>query len=171
MKNEKLVRYECVSGGNVIDMRKYKTAEEFIKGQGEPVYHGSPHKKINKFVAKREKGNLKGVSFTKDYDLALSYAEGDRQKITTAYLDVKNIMTEEKFQIQIADKGMRDDWHKIVKKKGYDAVRFSSREEGDTIIVLNPTQIKTHSQLTDIWNKAQAKPTAVEKPAVKEPLT
>ena len=41
---------------------------------------------------------------------------------------------------------------KRLKAEGYDAIKSS---DGKQLLVLDPSQIKTKSQLIDIWNKAQ----------------
>ena len=172
---------------------KYKSAEEFVKAQGTPVYHGT-QAKFNKFDSKfatdaeGRKLNLgwgKGnFYFTTKKGEALKYATRERSpeiaklypkgepNVIEAFIDIKK-----PFDIEIGKNaerwrkvrdgywtdGVSDfNYHKIqkgktkaeafveqLKKEGYDGII-----DGQEVTAFSENSIKTKSQLTDIWNKA-----------------
>ena len=157
---------EVVSGGNppLQEARKYKSAEEFVKGQGEPLYHGTSAKEFDKFS---------GINyFTKDAKEAEGFARGvhlggatggKTRVIETRYpmKKVKNIddvvqdaLMNGDIDVEIAKQ------LKIAQKEGYDTLSFthpSSYTNGEfrAYVPIDNQSIKTKSQLTDIWKKAR----------------
>jgi UDP-2,3-diacylglucosamine pyrophosphatase LpxH len=118
-------------------------------------------------VSDWRKGEWKqeGIFLTPDKKYAKTFA-GKTGKITNAFADVKNTF-------KIKNKGIGEIYnidtindaliegpenHKtfinMLKKKGYDSLESY---DGKQLLVFNPDQIKTKSQLTDIWNKANKK--------------
>ena len=47
-----------------------------------------------------------------------------------------------------------EDMGDVLKKKGFDGIEYTHADGSIEYVVFNPSQIKTKSQLTDIWNKA-----------------
>ncbi len=145
------------------EAKKYKSAEEFVKAQGKPLMHGGPEA-INEFMNAGKRG-VGGVYLTPDTTMAKIFA-GKEGKITDAFVKPKKVFKIQKGSDQYAGSGgMGDDIlieapHnypyeiKRLKAEGYDAIRSS---DGKQLLVLDPSQIKTKSQLTDIWKKANGK--------------
>ena len=155
--------------------RNYKTVEEFVKAQGTPVYHGTDAK-FNEFslkdFGKTDEGFLgRGVYMTADKANAKQYGKN----IVESFVDLKNPyvyddaylfggfnpakiardlgLPENATSKQITDK---------LKSMGHDGVIVNEITDVGVIpkaevVVFNPSQIKTRSQLTDIWKKANAK--------------
>lgn len=76
------------------EARKYRSAEEFVKAQGTPVYHGSSSE-ITEFEIRNPRRELdpgdygRGVYFAPDKKIAKSYGD----KITEAFVDLANPYT------------------------------------------------------------------------------
>lgn len=166
------------------EVKKYKSADEFVKAQGTPVYHGTKIEnvssieksglKVGQNILKEERGM---VWVSEKVDGAKTYGDSvvelnipknskiiNRQtKLTQQQADILSkysyykIKAGETFDNAI-EKIVRTDSPKIktpenviqtaLKDLGYDGVR-----DGNNLL-LNPEQIKTKSQLTNIWNKA-----------------
>jgi len=152
------------------EAKKYKSADDFIKAQGTPVYHGTKGDSFG--------GNV--VYFTPDRQQALDFgrvrspfatAEGvgglnKKLKVIDTYVSpdarIKNVPFEP------------GDHSSMIKARndGYDGVRYQElkisgkgSETSDTIAIFNKNKIKTKSQLKEIWEKAQEK---VESPLIQE---
>ncbi len=147
------------------EARKYKTAEEFVDAQGKPVYHGT-NKEIKRFKISSSGDLGEGAYFTPDKYAAQRFAwrkaynQGGKQKIYEVYLYYNKPL---KLGIGIDGEKALEFYRnrnyqaitKLAKENGYDAViREGIGDIGDEIAVFSPKQIKTKSQLTDIWNKA-----------------
>ena len=167
------------------EAKKYKTAEEFIKAQGTPVYHGTNY--ANARMIQKEginpenagaiqdwmKGN-KYSFFTGDEKYAQSYGiqkgGGDTKSGRSFVLAIKS---PKDIQIETSTfkKGMKfpdlvsqqkinpeNIYIKGIDNKWYPIKEFNFfTGESDTFIgktKLDELPIKTKSQLTDIWNKA-----------------
>ena len=156
--------------------KKYKTAEEFV-GKLPTVFRGTI-KDSGKFRAKGI-----GVHFgTKEQASFVAKAKGgEKGVIKEVFLDIKNpvrledrnawgknailqqlkekgIVSEEEFNHFIYGKGADTfDVREVLKSKGYDGIVYANKAEGkgDSFITFSNEQIKTKSQLTDIWDKAQ----------------
>ncbi len=207
------------------EAKKYKSAEEFIKAQGTPVYHGTYEKGAIKFdksklgVNKPDFLSNLGFHFTPDKKMAdnlfaydyggkgqgqtieavlnikkpLKITETDLVKDIIRYgkekgtipkptadellkrplwgktTDIKDIthyiyrvskQSPEKARFNI--KQVAQDYLENLKKQGYDGIQYKNEIEWAAdnrydFIAFEPSQIKTKSQLTDIWNKAQTK--------------
>lgn len=160
---------------DTLNPRNYKTAEEFVKAQGEPVYHGTDAKFSEfslKDFGKTDEGFLgRGVYMTADKANAKQYGKN----IVESFVDLKNPyiyndaylfggfnpakiardlgLSENATSKQITDK---------LKSMGHDGVIVNEITDAGVIpkaeiVVFNPSQIKTRSQLTDIWKKAHEK--------------
>lgn len=194
----------------VAEARKYKTAEEFVKAKGNPVYHGTLAEFDNfdagKAGSNTEWKNAKfGTFFLDDATKAKEFPDlarmpGDNRPVNLkeVYIDLKNpidlttqgifnnekqaptllkiLGTEDgkpitnpkkalKYLNDNVDLGnyseMMDEIYANIKNKkimqdaGFDGI-ISDYGDGITEkVVFDTAQIKTKSQLTDIWNKAQ----------------
>uniref|UniRef100_A0A6M3Y3G6 ART-PolyVal-like domain-containing protein n=1 Tax=viral metagenome TaxID=1070528 RepID=A0A6M3Y3G6_9ZZZZ len=147
------------------EAKKYKTADEFIEAQGEPVYHGSNSGPLEKFDNKKG-----GAFFTDDYADATGYAGGP-DNVYEGYLHFKKPLI-------IDAKGAKWDnlntkfgktTQEIVgnaEKSGYDGVTFKNIVDnimdtegvGESTVhfAIKPEDaFVNESQLTDIWKQAQ----------------
>jgi len=166
------------------EARKYKSAEEFVKAQA-TLKHRSVTPDIKQFEP-----NESGIFFTKD-----AYGERYRGKdvhITNAYVDLKNPFIASKENViklymdnygldkkragELADNFEmalsieRQQVKGFIEDK-YDGMIIPEDWDGgfgtiESVVVFDPKQIYTKSQLTDIWNKAQEKP--IQAPTTKQ---
>jgi hypothetical protein len=173
------------------EARKYNSADEFVKAQGEPVYHGSDVeiKEFSKKFGGETTGNNKLASFhftsdktlAKDYgtqailkkneNISLNTPEGmefekfarNSSKITEGYVKLKKpLVIDLKGKSINVDKSLIEQERAI--KKGYDGIIYKNATDNvlfnpeakpsDITVVFKPENIKTKSQLTEIWNKA-----------------
>ena len=158
--------------------KKYKSAEEFVKAQGTPVYHSSKTdiKEFKDIPANGSRYYGKGTYFSKDLDRTKEFGD----KVIEANMQLKNpyrqgddynpTMQKEIIKIFGKKQGQQiidnktllnsttvnaDLLTKIYEKSGYDGV---IARNGLDIAIFNPKEtIKTKSQLIDIWNKANKK--------------
>jgi len=156
----------------VSEAKKYKSAEEFVEAQGTPVFRGEP-------TISAEKSAGIGKSFTTDQKIAEVY--GNKGKIIEGFVDNKDILryneldaSTKKYIKSIIDEnidmvkvGLENENIKpferlvtelgeiarIKNKKAVDISSFGIPSESE-IRILSSDIIKTKSQLTDIWNKA-----------------
>ena len=147
----------------VNEAKKYKSADEFVKAQGKPVYHGSKTK-IDSFEARQPisaPGNFKGIYFAEDVVEARDYGD----VVTDVYLDIKKPLVGNPYEEYAKTHNIKNqfsvkkaDVEKWMKEQGYDGIiRPKGTQynlEGAEFIVFNPNQIKTKSQLEDIWKQA-----------------
>jgi hypothetical protein len=171
------------------EARKYKSAEEFVKAQGTPVYHGGGKifetldeinfdegfymlKKTNADL--EELKNIPKGSYYSASDLAKMPAEAFGGKVTDFVVNFKKPLVynaKGKGWAELADGEMSDFTARLVskaKRQGNDGVIIKNIREGfsskgtlgeeaglvDDYIALDKNTVKTRSQLTDIWNKA-----------------
>lgn len=156
------------------EARKYESAEEFVKSQGSPLYHGT-NAQFDAFDIEKAgtgEGSNKigrGVYLTSDTNKANEYGKNTIEaylkpdaKIVewhsmkhdpryNAFFDENEKAYKEKYGMGVGD---NNNWLDHIKedfaKKYFDAVTYGDKE----IMVLNPDAVKTKSQLTDIYNKA-----------------
>lgn len=150
------------------EARKYKSAEEFVKAQGQTLYRGQGG--TNKFSGVA--GTASGKNFATDVNRAKSFGNVD-EFILPKNAKVLKVDVRGKSLEDIAKEiGVSKDAMYSPKKlreellaKGYDALEETTRlgingkitAESPTvtdIIELKPDTLKLKSQLTDIWNKA-----------------
>lgn len=176
------------------EAKKYKSAEEFVKAQGETVYHGTGESvKFDKFdISKAQNGNRGKEIYLTENKVAADWfsrlksqsnfmkTEEFRNGIGNGAIgdfkpNTMEIVIPRNAKIKVLDKLPQGDSASIIsqlKKEGYDGVRFTddvlNNIEGqiglneafvngkhpDTTLIFNPDILKTKSQLTDIWNKA-----------------
>lgn len=150
------------------EAKKYKSAEEFMKAQGQPVYRGG-------IDLSKEKITNAGISVSKGKNVAEDFAKQNGGKVEEIiilpnakivdYSDIPNIKFKNlnDYSPEL-DTGNRQIWKDLeveyqkaidwAKLNGYDGVKLPL--EGETRVI-NPDVLKTKSQLTDIWKKAQGK--------------
>lgn len=149
------------------EAKKYNSAEEFVKAQGKPLYHGGAEK-IDEFKNVTERG----VYLTPDKKMAETHASfasnygknaGNPPQITEAFVTPEKVYKIPKGSNSFT--GVENDnlieapQHypneiKSIKEKGFDSIQSS---DGKQLLVFDASKVKTKSQLTDIWNKANNK--------------
>ena len=158
------------------EARKYESAEEFVKAQGTPLYRGA-----TKDSMLRDRG--RGTSFSTDKSVAEKFVTNDQTGAprTNGVMgefvlpsDAKVLDASSLTASKIKADLNRTNIVKYAKENGYDAIRFGDKTAKGTgwaseeeIRILNHDKIKTKSQLTDLYNKAQggapkAEPKTVE---------
>lgn len=162
---------QAVDDPLISEARKYKSAEEFVKAQGTQVYRGGLPFDKKLFNS----GKLRGLSVAPDRETAEWFArpstpaneyqggiilKGEKGIIEELVID-KNakILQSNKSPKELQNILNKEDSHlgkeeiaKWAEQHGYDAVDFGG---GDfELRILNPEKIKTKSQLTDLWKKA-----------------
>lgn len=146
------------------EAKKYKSAEEFVRAKAN-MLHGSKYGEIKEFISDftRENGtkNIKGIHLTPDRRYATTFAKDGG--ITNAFANVKNtykikkgtnsftgldnnhIIEQPEYNVDFIDK---------LKKQGYDSIKSS---DGKQLLVFDPANVKTKSQLEQIWKQANKK--------------
>lgn len=146
----------------VVEAKKYKSAEEFVKEQGIPVYHGGGGvDKLNKSVkilSPKEKmaypssgGGYIGLSTTGDKKYAQQFSTNiaGRKDVAEMFINPKARIKE---IIGGIDEMSPD--HIVRLSKEYDVLKSIDDNE---YRILNADVVKTKSQLTNIWNQAHKK--------------
>lgn len=143
------------------EARKYKSAEEFVKAQGKPLYHGGKKiiDKITKEGMKTKTGEERlGFYLTPDMGYAQIFAgrrgsSVSREGITEIYAKFKK-----PFKIEGAENDLliespfsHSQYIGELRGKGYDAIVSS---DGRQVLVLDISRVFTKSQLTDFYNQA-----------------
>ena len=144
------------------EAKKYKSAEVFVKAQGTPVYHGT-NAKFDVFDETKFKNGWlgKGAYFTSNKTLA----KENGKILKEATLNIKNpfiIKGNSPSDVLLEIKNKFPEVNEfniseVLKKNGYDSIKFNHWDKGEMTTVFSPNQIKTKSQLTDIWKKANKK--------------
>jgi hypothetical protein len=144
------------------EARKYKSAEEFVKGQGTPVFRGGTPIDLTM-------GKKVGISVSTDKGVADRFAGYNKGGISeelrlspdAKILDANNITAS-----QIKADRNEVNIIKYARDNNYDAIDFTKSLVSDPklkgiylpeseIRILNPEKLKTKSQLTEIWNEGQ----------------
>lgn len=148
------------------EAKKYKSAEEFIKAQGTPVYHGgsgvdalskdfkisTPEEKL-KFASSG--GGFEGLSLTTDKSIAKQYSQniGGTDKVLEVFINPKAKIK----KIDLKG-GTPDDLDlESLKKQGYDAVLDISSDAEKEFRALTKNAVITKKELTSIWEKSNPK--------------
>ncbi len=152
-----LVPKKKVTDSLLEEAKKYKSAEEFVKAQGTPVYHGS---------SKAEIINKEGFKLLPKNERNMASAFGDgvylADKKSGAYTSKTEGLVEAYIPKDIKLKKVSDadayriDTEKLI-KEGYGGVELNTGN-GKNITIFDPSVIKTKSQLTDLYNQAKGKP-------------
>ena len=150
------------------EARKYKSAEEFVRAQGTPLYFGSG-------ADFKPSIGVEGLPTTVDKKVAESFAGGFKTPIVNeVFLDPNaNIVKFEELPnefrsfpegIDAIEKAAR-----YAKNKGYDAIDMrgfgKALNPEAEIRIFNPEVLKTKSQLIDFWERAM-RGAAEEAPAI-----
>lgn len=144
---------------------KYKSAEEFVKAQGTPVYRGGADVAIDK-----SKMTDEGLAVSMSDTIAGTFARGGQKGSHEIYLapnskvakfeDIpKNLIGKYDSKLKtydVTDNGDGNLIAKWAKENGFDAVDMSKFGLKEMRIV-NADKAKTKQQLIDIWNKANNK--------------
>ena len=154
------------------EARKYKSAEEFVKAQGDN-YHGTSVKNAEQIIKDgfkvSQKGNeLSGISLTKDMKIADKWAVNDLvdtngETIVSRVLPntklIKDSILFDYMKKNGLNKNTMADFNKAIdyyKKLGFDGIDYAGKVNNE-IRIWNVDKIKpvsTKSQLTDFYNKA-----------------
>jgi hypothetical protein len=148
------------------EARKYKTAEEFVKTQ-KPLYHGTDQqfetfdKSLAGEVQPSDWGE--GIYFTDNKENAKSFAQvagGDivmeRYAPGVKFADGEKLLKDPDFMAALDDGMGFVTPAEYIAKKGYGGVKFTNPQGFTEYVVYDPENIKTNSQLTDIYNKAHS---------------
>jgi hypothetical protein len=139
-----------------------KTFDEWVKGQGTPMYHGTT---AEKFVAnenihigtkaqatQRNKWTLENEEVNPETGLDYAGYKHTPQ-VVEVYADIKN-------PYLMKDPGTQN-WDieelQRIRDMGYDSVKHKNTVEGDgfSYIVFDPKNIKTRDQLTSEWERVK----------------
>ncbi len=163
--------YKGELGNNTVDpldtlkqeARKYKSADEFIKAQGTPVYHGgsgvkelsrefriaTPEEKL-KFASSG--GGYEGLSFSTDRGIAKNYSRniGNTDEVFEAFINPNA-----KIKRMDLKGGTPDDLDlEALRRQGYDAIQDIGDKAEREFRALTERAIITKPQLEDIWKQA-----------------
>ena len=136
------------------EARKYKSAEEFVKAQGEPVYHGTDANVAGGLRLGKDGSPIwlsKTESGSERYGKNLIQVNAKNTKL----LDETNLAGLKESRRILEESGAKSfkdtKFQNALQKAGYDGIRLGN---GNDIAIFNPNSVKTKSQLIDIWNKA-----------------
>jgi hypothetical protein len=148
------------------ESRKYKSADEFVKAQGKPVYHGTslsrgeeimsggfkPYSKIPRDGGNGYNYNGQGTYFVDSPDAAKDYG----QSIVETYIP-KNlkILEDANAPTWVKEDTSAEALTARLRAEGYDGVKVpvpGSKEF--SVVIFDPEKLKTKSQLTGIYNQA-----------------
>lgn len=143
------------------EAKKYKSAEEFVKAQGETLFHGSPDGIINKIDATKLKPNGElgsGFYLSESPKMAGNYTKGTGKvnEINIGGLKILNTSKSglDGFVENAIKYASKEKYIQSLKDAGYDGIR--AMDKGEVVIFPESvSKLKTKSQLTDIWNKAK----------------
>ena len=143
------------------EARKYKSAEEFVKAQGTPIYRGEGGSNIAQGKALLAEGKHfasdneypKGFGTVSEYVIKPNAKVLDLGDSTFAEVSKKLGIPERRY---ISPKELSA----LAKEKGYDVLKYngeykSTGKQFTHFVDLTGDSTITKSQLTDIWNKAQ----------------
>ena len=166
----------------VEEAKKYNNADEFVKSQGKPFFHGTNNKfdefDIKKIGSQTDPGLFgKGFYFANNEDVAKRAIKGGTAKyVKEVNLNIKNPLDISQFKTkkELANylnidesllvqggSGFRPspnhtgEFTSAVKNMGHDAVFVNRGGISDEIVVFDPKNIKTKDQLINIFNKSK----------------
>ena len=164
--------YKGELGNNTVDpldtlkqeARKYKSADEFVKAQGTPVYHGgsgvkelsrefriaTPEEKL-KFASSG--GGYEGLSFSTDRGIAKNYSRniGNTDEVFEGFINPNA-----KIKRMDLKGGTPDDLDlEALRRQGYDAIQDIGDKAEREFRALTERAIITKPQLVDIWKQAR----------------
>jgi hypothetical protein len=163
--------------------KEYNNADEFVKSQGKPFFHGTNNKfdefDIKKIGSQTDSGLFgRGFYFANNEYVAKNAISGGAAKyVKEVYLNIKNPLDISQFKTkkELANylninqsllvqngSGFRPSptftgqFTSAVKDKGHDAVFVNRGGISDEIVVFDPENIKTKDQLINIFNKSKS---------------
>jgi len=154
------------------EARKYKSVEEFIKAQGDSVFHGTKNNfdtfKLSSSKGQYGENQIPGVYFTPSKDIATMFAKDPvygmaKGSVKDAIVKFDKPLVAESPNELAKKFGFKDyvsaDKKKIgelAKSQGFDGIVIKKMTNGqDEIIALDTGKIHTKQSLTDIWNKSK----------------
>jgi hypothetical protein len=143
--NKKIPTPEIIPENNLIsEAKKYKSAEEFVKAQGTPIYHHGA----------TELENKGGTWFTNN-DISAGGARAGAKGRIDAVIDESGLkLANNKQATEAGLYRSKEEMIANLKAQGFDGVKHTV--DGDKhYMIFDESNIKTKPQLTDIWNKAQ----------------
>lgn len=173
------------------EAKKYDTLEEFIKAQGEPIYHGTNADfevfDKNKIGSQTDIGLFgKGFYFGNTESFAKIAPMGKSPKnIMEVYptsrnlFDISKIKSIEEMANKLnmseyafiqdtngivrpkVDENIRNSFTSHLQELGYDGVVINRGGDAIETVIFEPENIKTEKQLKDIWNQAHSEKNAI----------
>lgn len=148
----KAVKVSSPENSLISEAKKYKSADEFVKAQGTPLFHGTDVASVVEKEGFKKMPIKTGVSafgegsyFTNKASNAKGYGE-----VVKAFLK-KDVKLKKVFDSD----AYKVDTQKLI-KEGYDGTIMETGN-GNNVVIFDNANIKTKSQLTDIWKKANNK--------------
>lgn len=152
-----------------------KKLDEYVNLQGTPVYHGSDNT-IKEFGVSNSgrKDFGAGAYFYADKVDTTRFGKVTNEAFISPKARIDEFTSQEwrDMESQLGQQwGSYKDEYKnfgdfityFFKENGVDGVKITGGKGSDLTVIYNPDIIKTKSQLTDIWNKANAKSASVNK--------
>lgn len=157
------------------EAKKYKSAEEFVEAQGTPVYRGEYDRKqavddamstsLSKEVAESfsADGKIKEMIVDKNAKI-IDISNLRREILGVEKLPNPSTLTKKQFDSIVGNELIN-----YARQKGYDVIDYTKAGLASSGIkigkildeqeyqIINPSILKTKSQLTDIWNEANSK--------------
>lgn len=145
----------------ISEAKKYKSAEEFVKAQGTPVYRGEGGSNVAQGKALLAEG--KHFASDSKYPQGFGKVSENIIKPNAKVLDLgDSTFAEISKKLGIPDRRYISpkELSAIAKEKGYDVLKYngeykSTGKQFTHFVDLTGDSTITKSQLTDIWNKAQ----------------
>jgi hypothetical protein len=146
---------------NINEAKKYKTPEEFVRAGGKTYYHGTTPSSVKQIEAKGLRGGSSGNVWVTKTDSGAYSFQGTTLKLRG---NVKTIPLSEATKINqkigeytlLSSEAIPPSTLRKLKEMGYDGIDW-----GDEVQIFNFGKLKTESQLTDIWKKANVVPKAI----------
>lgn len=168
---------------NLLEEAKGKTLDEFVKAQGKPVYHGTnadfTEFDIKKIGSQTDDGLFgRGFYFATSERMAKQAPSGGASKVMEIFIDpkaIKNLYSPRRYKtiketaeyLDVPESILKESKDGVVpyekyntqytnrlKEKGWDGVAIIRGSGGSEAVIFDPKNIKTRTQLEDIWNKA-----------------
>lgn len=142
------------------EAKKYKSADEFVRAQGKPLYHGTSEVNQESFerfgfdISKNKKGMAEspyGLFTARNIEDAKMYGKNPISLYQQGDVKILNQSSQKWADTlgQTTNEAERFDAVRRLKIEGYDLV-----ESGNEQLILSPEKFKTKFQLEQIWNKA-----------------
>lgn len=155
----------------------YKTLDEFINAQGKPLYHGTDANfdrySLGNFGKTDQGFTGKGIYLSGRKGNARQYGKN----VVESYANLKNPLeyTDSysfgafspdglRARLGLPPKASAEEVTAALKSRGHDGVVIhedtgTGIRKNEEVVVLDPTQVRTKQQLTDLYNQAHTQPT------------